>query len=57
MAYTDKKYYDRQCLIVVNDDRGLRNDEIDVFTRYANHDRHLQLLDIVGHNTSYRYMP
>ena len=35
MAYTDKKYYDRQCLIVVNDDRGLRNDEIDVFTRLS----------------------
>lgn len=33
MSYTDKMYYDRQCIVVVNDDRGLRNDEIDVFTR------------------------
>ncbi len=33
MAYIDKKYYDRQCIVVVNDDRGLGNDEIDVFTR------------------------
>lgn len=33
MSYTDKMYYDRQCIVVVNDDRGLRTDEIDVFTR------------------------
>lgn len=33
MSYKDKKYYDRQCIMVVNDDRGLRNGEIDVFTR------------------------
>lgn len=33
MAYTDKKYWDRQCIIVVNDDRGMGNDEIDVFNR------------------------
>ena len=34
MPYTDKKYYDRQCIMVVNDDRGLRNSDIDVFTRF-----------------------
>lgn len=33
MSYTDKEYYDRQCIMVVNDDRGLRNSDIDVFTR------------------------
>ena len=33
MAYIDKDYKDRQCLMVVEDDRGINQKEIDLFTR------------------------
>lgn len=33
MAYIDKDYKDRQCLMVVDDDRGINQKEIDLFTR------------------------